>query len=139
MNESPICEHWLYQVLSTDPQIQSALGNRIFSGAIPQKVEFPYCFFFLQSGMDVQGLGTVRTKARLLYAIRVIERGRMSEGAILAANRIDEIVGKAVQVVHMGLEISGRREQPLRYTDFEGDIRFDHLGGVYALEVYQMP
>lgn len=139
MNEIPTLENWIYTVLAADSATAAAVGTRIYSGHSPKKTETPFITYFQQGGNDVQGFGVNRTKATLIYAVQVVEKDRLTDAAQAAATRIDELLGKAVRIVHQGLEISGRRRSTFRRTDNEGGTRYEHLGGVYAFEVYQMP
>jgi len=139
MNELPRIERWLANVLAADVQIAAAVGNRVYHDQAPEGAMHPFVLFNYQAGRDVNGVGTCRVMARALYQVKVIARDALNDATRLAADRIDEIVGKAVRAQHPSdnsLIFNGRRESPISYTEPERDSSrtFRHLGGLYWID-----
>lgn len=146
MNELPAAENWLHDKLAGDSEISSIVLNRIYKYALPQSPVYPLITYSLASDSDFQGLGTVRILTRPLYLVKVISRGAPSSLVNLAADRVDEIVGKVTKDTFTStagdmFAVSSRREAAVQFMERDpavaGTIYF-HLGGLYRLEVFSL-
>lgn len=144
MNELPAAENWLHDRLVGDTEIASVVGGRVYKYALPQQPIYPLITYSLAADTDFQGLGTVRIITRPLYLIKVISRGAPSSLVNLAADRVDEIVGKVTKDTFVStagdmFAVSSRREAAIQFMERDpavaGNIYF-HLGGLYRLEVF---
>lgn len=136
MNEVPRIEKWLYSALTGDPTISSAIGSRVFNAIAPQGTAFPFIVFNFQAGTDVQGNGTARIQSENVFLVKVISEGAPDATARTVADRIDEVVGKAVHSALDSFLFNGRRQSPVRFVEPVGDIRFHHVGGLYRITTY---
>jgi hypothetical protein len=135
-NEIPRIERWITWALSNDVQLASIVGSRIYSDQAPEHAAYPFVVFSHQAGEDANGVGTCRVLTRNLYQIAVWMRDRHDDNSRLAADRIDEVISKAVRAQHPSdpsFVFSGRRESPLPITEPERDSSrvFRRLGGLY--------
>lgn len=146
MNELPAAENWLHDKLAGDAEIASIVLDRIYKYALPQSPIYPLITYSLASDTDFQGLGTVRIITRPLYLVKVISKNAPSSLVNLAADRIDEIVGKTTKDTFIStagdvFAVSSRREAAVQFTERDpsvaGTIYF-HLGGLYRLEVFSL-
>lgn len=146
MNELPAIENWLHDKLATDAEIASVVGESVYKYALPQKPRYPCVVYALASDFDFQGLGTVRILTRPLYLVKVVSRGTPTTLVNLCADRVDEIVGKAVREILTStagdqFALSARREAAVQFVErdpaLEGSLYF-HLGGLYRLEVFSL-
>lgn len=148
MLETNVAEQWLYAVLSADTVIAAIVGTRIYArqasqGVSTQLAPRPYIIYQSMSGADSQGIGTVRQMALPLYLVKVLCDNAPTQAVRTVADKIDDIVGKAVaQTISYGgfsWTISGRREQPFELTENATTTlnRIDHLGGLYRLRISQ--
>lgn len=146
MNELPAAENWIHDKLAGDSEIASVVGARVYKYALPQSPIYPLITYSLASDSDFQGLGTVRILTRPLYLIKVISKGAPSSLVNLAADRIDEIVGKVVKDSFVStagdvFAVSSRREAAVQFMERDptvaGTIYF-HLGGLYRLELFSL-
>jgi hypothetical protein len=148
MNELPAAENWLHDKLASDAEIASVVGGKIYKYALPQGLTNPYplIIYSLASDSDFQGLGTVRILTRPLYLVKVISRGAPSSLVNLAADRIDEIIGKTTKDTFVStagdmFAVSSRREAAVQFMERDptvaGTIYF-HLGGLYRLELFSL-
>jgi hypothetical protein len=144
MNELPAIENWLHDKLVADAEVFSVVADNVYKYALPQKARYPCVVYSLASGFDFQGLGTVRILTRPLYLVKVISRGVPTSLVNLCADRVDELIGKAVRETFVStagdqFAISARRETPVQFmerdTALEGSFYF-HLGGLYRMEVF---
>ena len=144
MNELPAIENWLHDKLVADTEIAAVVNQRVYKYALPQSPIYPLITYSLAADSDFQGLGTVRILTRPLYLVKVISRGAPSSLVNLAADRIDEIVGRVVKDSFIStagdmFAISARREAAIQFMERDpavaGTIYF-HLGGLYRLEVF---
>jgi hypothetical protein len=136
MNEISRTEKWIFGKLSGDSALNTAVGGRIFGYIAPQGTGYPLVLFNLQAGRDIQGPGTSRIQSELLYQVKVISKGPADANTRTALDRIDELIGKAVHNLSDGFLFSARREQPINYHETNGDIRFQHTGGLYRIYCY---
>lgn len=146
MNELPAAENWIHDKLASDSEIASIVIDRIYKYALPQSPIYPLIVYSLASDSDFQGLGTVRIITRPLYLIKVISRGAPSSLVNLAADRIDEIVGKTTKDTFTStagdaFAVSSRREAAVQFMERDpaaaGTLYF-HLGGLYRLDVFSL-
>lgn len=146
MNELPAAENWLHDKLASDSEIASVVSARIYKYALPQSPIYPLVIYSLASDSDFQGLGTVRILTRPLYLVKVISKGSPSSLVNLAADRIDEIVGKTTKDTFVStagdmFAVSSRREAAVQFMERDpalaGNLYF-HLGGLYRLEIFSL-
>lgn len=146
MNELPAAENWLHDKLMGDSEIFNVVAGRIYKYALPQSPIYPLIVYSLASDTDFQGLGTVRILTRPLYLVKVISRGAPSSLVNLAADRVDEIVGKVTKDSFTSTAgdmyaVSSRREAAIQFMERDpaaaGTLYF-HLGGLYRLEVFSL-
>lgn len=146
MNELPAAENWLHDKLAEDAEIASIVLNRVYKYALPQSPIYPLITYSLASDSDFQGLGTVRILTRPLYLVKVISKGSPSSLVNLAADRIDEIVGRTTKDTFTStagdmFAVSSRREAAVQFMERDpavaGTIYF-HLGGLYRLELFSL-
>lgn len=144
MNELPAIENWLHDKLAASTEIAGVVVDRIYKYALPQSPVYPLIVYSLASDSDFQGLGTVRILTRPLYLVKVISKGSPSSLVNLAADRIDEVVGRTVRDTFTStagdmFAVSARREAAVQFMERDpavaGAIYF-HLGGLYRLEVF---
>lgn len=135
-NEIPRIEKWLYAALAGDSAISAAIGARVFNAIAPQGTAFPFVIFNFQAGTDVQGNGTARVQSEAVFLVKVVSQGPPDATARTVADRIDEVVGKAVHAALDSYLFSGRRESPFRFVEAVGDVRFHHVGGLYRITTY---
>lgn len=144
-------ESWIYARLTADTGgsgLNTLVNGRIFPYIAPQKADlaYPIVVYNFQAGRDVQGVGIHRVMTRPLYLIKVISKGMATEAinitARSAADRVDELIGKAVSLVHNGYVFTGRREQAVSYLETDDrsqtatQIQYRHVGGLYRIEAY---
>ena len=148
MNELEVVENWIHDVLVADSTFNGIVSGRVWKyvakpGAIDAGI---YALYGLQGADDFQGLGTVRLLTRPVYWARVIKRGFPDSDMKIAANRLDEVLGKASRATaqdHNGATdymISARRIQPISFTEDSGDPSkpIFHVGGLYRCEVSEV-
>lgn len=142
MNELNAVNDWVHDGLVADSQIAARVGSRAYLLALPQSPAYPSILFGLQAATDFQGLGTVRILTRPLFWIRLITKGHPTAADNLVADRLDEIIGKAVtqraiSTANDEYILSARRIQPIQFK--EDDVAkgefFIHTGGLYRIEV----
>lgn len=146
MNELPAIENWLHDKLIADTEISSVVGESVYKYILPQKPRYPCVVYSLASDFDFQGLGTVRILTRPLYLVKVVSRGTPTTLVNLCADRVDELIGKAVREILTStagdvFALSARREVAVQFVErdpaLEGSFYF-HLGGLYRMEVFSL-
>lgn len=135
MNEISRINAWIYGRLTVDATIAAACETRVYDSQAPEKVDFPFVVFNLQASSDHQGMGVNRVLTRPLYQVKVVSKGPPDDDARDVADRIDEVIGKAVRQVLNGYLFSARREEilSLREKDQDSAQVYHHLGGLYRI------
>jgi hypothetical protein len=122
---------WIRALLAADATIAAAVGSRIYSDLAPPNSAHPYIIVNLQGGSDLNALGA-RGLSEKLYQVKVIGRGD-NPGALKAvADQIDTLLHMAASATAT-LACWCLREQEIDYPEVSGDIRFQHVGGIYRV------
>lgn len=138
-NELSRIERWITYALSNDTQLAAVVGSRIYHDQAPERADYPLVLFSLQFGQDVNGVGTCRILSRDTYQVKVVSR-EANDAFRTAADRIDEVIGKARAAQHpsdLSFKFSGQRTGPISYTEPDPDSSrfYRHLGGLYRIDV----
>jgi hypothetical protein len=138
MNELPKIEHWIKTTLSADQALAEVIEGRIFAYQAPEKAGYPHIIFSLHTAAnaDVRVTGRTRAMTGPTYTIKVVCRDSPTDQVRTAADRIDDIIGVAVNLTDLGLNFSSYREEPISYATNDGALKFHHLGGVYRIIAY---
>lgn len=138
MIETTLIEAWIYNRLSTDATLTTAVGDHIYSYVAPATAATPYVVFNAQSpGLDVMGVGTARVMLNSLYQVKVVVQDASFNGATAAANRIDALLHGATGTPTGGQVLGCVREGPLAYAEVSDGIEYRHLGGLYRIWVQE--
>jgi hypothetical protein len=128
---------WLYSALTGDAELAAVVEERVYHAQAPEGATFPLVIFTMMSEADVQGVGTARILANPLFQVKVVTKGAPDADARTVADRIDEVVGKAVRQVQGSHTISARREGAISYVEQQpqSGAVFHHNGGLYRLYI----
>jgi hypothetical protein len=137
--ETTRVEQLIYTLLSGDAGaggINTLLNGRIYAYTAPQKATYPICIYEFRSGLDVQGIGTVRMLARVRYAVRIISKGAPGDREAAAADRLDDLLGHVLNQVLDGYVFNSWREGPIALSEVEPITSqlYRHMGGIFILE-----
>lgn len=144
MNELNAVNDWVHDGLVADTQITARVGSRAYLFALPQSPTYPSILYGLQAATDNQGLGTVRILTRPLFWIRLITKGHPTAADNLVADRLDEIIGKAVtqRAISTASDeyiLSARRVQPIQFAERDPTVTgvfYIHTGGLYRIDTF---
>lgn len=136
LNELGLAETWIYNRLTSDPELVALVGDNIYQQAIDDEAQDPYpaVLFAFQSGADVRGNGPRRYLTDVVYVVKVIGRGSVASLRTIAG-RIDA----ALNAQGSGDVAMCVRTQPLYFPEREGDTVYQHLGGYYRLRIVPKP
>lgn len=150
MQELPRIAYFITHSLGADAELSSVVGARIYLQTAPQAANetqraslFPYVLATYQSALDNQGITTERTMTRALYQIAVCYVGAPNANIYKAADRIDEVIGKAgayqLTINSESWVFDGRRESPINLTQLDqaAGIYYERLGGLYRINAYR--
>lgn len=136
MIESLRVRTWLIALLKADATLLPLIAGRVYGSRIPAGAIFPLIQMNMQSGRDIQGLGTNRLMSRPLFQIKVITRGGITAETEAITDRLDQILQNTSAVPHRGVVISAQREQEISYTEqIDSDTFFEHTGGLYRFSL----
>lgn len=131
--ESIAAEEWLYQTLSGDATL-AGLVSGVYAYQIPQDASLPAVLYSYNRGQDVQGVGTARVMASLVYQVKAVVQGESLAPALPIARRIDALLQGAVNItVADGQVLACVRESIVSYAETDEGLAFRHLGGLYRI------
>ena len=133
MLETTRIERWLYDVLSRDPVLSSAVSGRVYAYLAPPEAETPFVVFAFQSGTDTAGIGMARLFVSALYQVKVVGTGWSWTPLQPIADRIDDLLHASSGTTLDGYVLGCMREQPVSYVEVSDGKVYRHLGGLYRI------
>ncbi len=133
--ETATAERWLLNTLRANPII----GAAVYKDQAPEDAGETYVIFELYSASDVSVVNGARVFSSLGYTVKAIgpaEAGSLVLPEIEAkADAIDSTLHKQKGVIEGGEVISSVRDMPISFTEVDEGKVYQHLGGVYLLNV----
>jgi hypothetical protein len=124
----------LYGRLTTDPTLVGLGITGVFRSLAPQGQALPYVIFGKQDGIDVYTL-TRRAGREVRYLVKAVVRGLSRSGAEDIAARIDILLTDQPLTL-VGLTTTYiRRTADVDYTEDAHGVLYQHVGGIYRIEV----
>ncbi|MGA9994654.1 MAG: DUF3168 domain-containing protein [Pyrinomonadaceae bacterium] len=136
--ETIYTEKWLYDLFAGDDELFALIGNRFYAYRAPQGTVYPFVVYSFAGGYDVNTLNQTRVMARLLYTVKVIQRGARDAITRTAVNRVDELVGYQRHSVDAGYVFNSWREAIVSFDEIDArdSQRYEHIGGIYRIEAW---
>ncbi|MGB9180635.1 MAG: hypothetical protein WCB68_15490 [Pyrinomonadaceae bacterium] len=136
--ETIYAEKWLYGLFAGDDGLRALIGNRFYAYHAPQGTVYPFVVYSFAGGYDVDTINHARVMARLLYMVKVIQKGARDAVARAAVNRVDELVGYQRGSIDAGYVFNSWREMMLSFDeiDVRSNQRYEHIGGIYRIEAW---
>jgi hypothetical protein len=133
-DESFLIDKWIYERLSTDATITTALGTRIYEGVAPQNAPYPFIIYQEQSpARDVRGVGTQRIMVEAFYLIKVITTGSYSSVKTIV-DRFDYLF-HGIQTETSYVRINACvRERTFRLPEVRESVVYRHRGSIYRIQ-----
>lgn len=144
MIESCEAETWIYATLAADTGaggVATLATGGIHAGVAPHGSGSisPSVVYNRQAGTDVMGLGAARIMSGMLYQIKAVASGGSKAAGKAIANRIDVLLHATSGTTASGRILSCVRESEVNYVEVdETGVRWNHLGGLYRLQVQQL-
>jgi hypothetical protein len=133
-DESFLIDKWIFERLSTDTVINTALGTRIYEGLAPQGAAYPFIIYQEQSpARDIRGIGTQRIMVEAFYLIKVITTGNYSSIKTLV-DRFDFLFhGIQIETSYARINASVR-ERTFRLAEPRENVIYRHRGSIYRIQ-----
>jgi hypothetical protein len=130
-----VIEPWLYQVLSTDAELISLVGDRVSGTLSGELLGTPYVTFLLQDHGDVQGVGGEEIMGDCLYMVKAVDRA----GGWDTVNPIVRRIHALLHRPHTNVSLSNGslttiRERIIQYPEVQEGVQYRHLGGIYRIQ-----
>lgn len=137
MHENTQAVAYLRGLLQANATIVSlGLQNSIWRGLAPPGSDCPYILIVFQGGQDRNTFGARgRLFTRPQFQVKAVTEGTDDElGATIATAIDNALVGQSDLVAADGLAKLGvYRDAMIDYPVFEGEIRYNHIGGLYRV------
>lgn len=133
---------FLFTRLSGSTVLTELVKGRVYNRQAPERAAFPLVIFAFMSGLDTEQAGSGgRVLYRPLYQVKGVTEGGSFQTAARIANAIEAaLVGAkgTAQFDGHGFHFRGcYREQPLEYDEISEGVRYQHVGGLYRLILYE--
>lgn len=137
-NEITIAQRWLWETLSADLTLISLVANRIYTGAGPQGVVYPYVFIQpYKADPDSLSMGGFRHRSYLEYIVQGVNN-TSDEGELEPiADAIDVVLHARGNepVTGGGMVLICYRVAPFAFSQDLDTVQYRRLGGRYRLEI----
>jgi hypothetical protein len=135
--EITIGKKWIYNTLIANNTLSALITN---GGEISVYADFARktpCVVYQTYSIkdDTMVVGGYRVKSNIQFMVKAIDR---SENTILAeqiADLIDESLHRKSGILPEGTVISCVRRLPLNFIEKNPESTYQHLGGIYRLEI----
>jgi hypothetical protein len=127
-------DEWLWQTMTTDAVLSTAVSNRIYADEAPQEAALPLVVFAFLGGSDKLLTFSARLTSAL-YLIRVVGEGSSYDPVELVADRIDIVLRLPTQgtIIRDTRITTCQREQPHQRKDSQYGIPLVYIGGFYRI------
>lgn len=131
---------WIYDKLSANADITTAVGTSIFADSVPTPRPTRYILYNLMAATDVDGLGTNRIITSALFQVRGVNTGTPDTTARLLDKRIDDVLQVQVSQLSGEFYYSSRRESVVDRPEYDAaNVRYHNLGGLYRVWIARVP
>lgn len=139
-NEVTITKSWIASELENDTVVQSKIGDNHFYGVADSNAGDFYIVYTFVTGSLTKKLGQRRKLIRLLFDIKVYQRGRGSSDLNTLVNRIEEMFGDFKNRAYRGWNFSSEMELPLDQPESDRDRKefWQGIGGTYRISAYKL-
>jgi hypothetical protein len=133
-NEIVLADKWLYSVLAGDTALM-ALAHGVYSYIAPAGAVSPWVLYNFQGAHDVIAVGAYRIFNSGLYQVKAVGQSNSLAALGAIAERIDVLLDRKTATVTGGVILASHREQPMAYAEQSDGLRYNHLGGIYRIQV----
>lgn len=140
VDDVQVVSNWIYPVLSADTAGAGSLGvlspgitSRVYDTNAPHTATFPYIVFHLQAaGEDLMTMQAHRIWAQLLMTVKVVGKEQAFSVLSPIMGRVDFLIhAKVATVAGAGELFAFYRDRPIRFSEKDSGITYQHVGGVY--------
>lgn len=135
-NEAAKIRSWIAYELLSDNVLQPLVGENIFAGFAPENAGELLIIYSFAAGSNLLTLGHRRSRAQVLFDIKVYQKGTATGNLKLTADRVDELFANFKNRVWNGFSFSSWLEDYLQ-SDESNEVsgRWVCLGGTYRIAV----
>ena len=136
-SEASACAEFIYKTLSGDAALADIIGDRLYPDIAPLGTAHPYSTYAFQSpGVDAVSVGLVRATSSPKFHVKTVTDGNSYSPISPASDRTDALLHGArvpwPSAAAPTVMLTCTRESELRYSEFTNNIRYNHLGALYA-------
>lgn len=139
-SETAITRAFIAHILQNDSVVQAIIGGKFYAGSATAKAGNFYIVYSFAGGQLTKNLGMRRRLVRLLYDVKVYQRGSGDAAFTTLVNRVDGIFSNIVNQEYRGWNFSSLLETPidLPENDKDKDEQWSALGGTYRFSTYKL-
>lgn len=136
MSETAQAFAWVESTMLADTQLMAVATGGVWESFAPIGTVAPFVVFSQQAGTDVLTMNAVRLWTDITLQIKMIGPVSNYAALVTGADRIDALF-KSVRDVTLssGGVLACWREQSLAYAELINGAAWDHLGGLYHIQL----
>ena len=121
--------------LGGDATLTTLAPGGVWLDVAPQSATSPYVIVGLQAHIEEVGLGEARLFETAVLLVKAVGDGSGAAAALAAADRIDALLHAGTLTVTSATLMSMTRSERVRFVEVDGDVRYQHAGGLYEVVV----
>lgn len=117
-------DRWLYEKLTTDSQLETSLGKRVFVDVAPQDTEYPFAVIAAISSVPVNNWSADRIMDNELWQVILWDDGASYSALETIADQVRAVIHKATSTSTATGIVGAVYEGSVRRSEEEGDRVF---------------
>lgn len=128
-------DRFIYNILTADATLTTAVGARIYSEVAPEGTASPWIVYQCQTpeSRSIVGLGGVVIMIDEVYTVRAICQGNNYSTIETIANRIITLLHHKHGAVTSGYALACELMGTVKYPTVEDGIPYRHLGAMFRI------
>jgi hypothetical protein len=126
---------WLTGVLTGDALLTSYAPGGVWRALAPNTTAPPFVIMSFQNGSDITNMNEFRLFVEATYQVKVVGPASATPNLVLAASRIDTLLGLANGTVSNGNILACWRVSPLAVDSLVNGELWSDIGGLYRLQI----
>jgi hypothetical protein len=112
--------------------LTSAAPGGVYQDVAPHGIAEPFVIVSLQAHEDVDEQGSDGFEIGR-YLVKAVGQGTQSASVAVAAQAIHAALQKTTLTIAGMTPMLCHREERVRYVEEDGPVRYQHMGGIYAV------
>jgi hypothetical protein len=126
---------FLMTTLGGDATLLASLTGGVHQSAAPIGTATPFGIFAAQSLNDMNSATALRIYSPDLFLVKAVGPATVDAALITAADRIYTLLNRVNATVAAGTILASYREQEFYFTELVNGYLWEHIGGLYRIQI----